>query len=224
MEEVVVMILGMMMGCCLNKYMEKRWQPKGKGRTCDSKYKRIRRYVLTGVYTGLVLGFCYLRQDRSFAEGMSVITLMNMSFCIVLIILSLIDMRCMILPTSIIIFGSLLGIGFKVVLSIIYQDWGYLWAGLVAGGAGYIWFYLIYSISNKLMHREGLGFGDVRIMGMLGLFIGSWQLCTMLIIACAMAIGVGAILLVIRKKSEPYPFGPFLCVATMFMLIWGAEV
>ena len=129
MEEVVVMILGMMMGCCLNKYMEKRWQPKGKGRTCDSKYKRIRRYVLTGVYTGIVLGFCYLRQDRSFADGMSVITLMNMSFCIVLIILSLIDMRCMILPTSIIIFGSLLGIGFKVVLSIIYQDWGYLWAG-----------------------------------------------------------------------------------------------
>lgn len=144
---------------------------------------------------------------------------MTISFCAVLVILSIVDIKYMLLPTPMIIFGSLMGIGFKLGLSVLYHNWSYLWEAIIGGAIGYIWFYLIYSIALKMRKRECLGFGDVRVMGMIGIFIGSWQLCTMLLIACMMALLVGVILLMIRKKSTPYPFGPFLCGATMIILL-----
>lgn len=145
--------------------------------------------------------------------------LMNICFCAVLIILSLVDLKHMILPTFIIRVGICLGIGFKLLLSMINHDWSYLWEALIGGGIGYIWFYLLYHIARKVMHREEIGFGDVRLMGMIGIFIGGWQLCIMVLMACMMASVVGVVLLMIRRKNAPYPFGPFLCGATM-LLLW----
>lgn len=189
---------------------------RGKCRYCKTRISP--RYMIVELSTGIIFWLCYMQ------SGLSLVTLMCMSFCSVLIVLSLIDLDHMILPTSVIIFGGIIGIGFRVALSVFNHEWAYLWDGLIAAAVGYGFFYLVYIIAPKIMHKEGLGFGDVRVMGMLGIYVGLEQLFVMLVIACLMAIVVGSVLLAIRKKSEAYPFGPYLCGATMMMLIWGGQI
>lgn len=189
---------------------------RGKCRYCKTKISP--RYMMVEISTGIIFWLCYVQ------HGVSLVAFMCMSFCSVLIVLSLIDFDHMILPTKIIMFGAVVGIGFRIALSMLYEEWAYLWDGVIAGIVGYGFFYLIYFIAPKIMHKEALGFGDVRVMGMLGIYIGLEQLFVMLVIACVMASVVGTVLLVIRKKSEPYPLGPYLCGATMMMLIWGGTI
>ncbi len=211
----IICISSVLVGSILDKYTSYILKQHGKKYETD-RIKSVLRYVLRVFYMGIIFSLCY------FKYGKSLTTFMLMSFCSILTLLSLIDLKCMVLPTQIIIMGSILGIIFRMLLSIQSHNLNYLIEGAIAGVVGYAWFYIIYFLCTKIMHKEGLGFGDVRVMGMLGIFIGIWKLSEMLLLACTMAIVVGVILLIIRRKSRPYPFGPFLCSATMMMLIWGS--
>ncbi|MGL6194274.1 MAG: prepilin peptidase, partial [Thermoguttaceae bacterium] len=88
--------------------------------------------------------------------------------------------------------------------------------GLFAGGA-IIWSVRI--IGRFVLGREAMGFGDVTLMAMIGAFVG-WQPCVLIFFLAPIAGLVLGIIQVIFGKGHELPYGPFLCLATLFVILF----
>jgi leader peptidase (prepilin peptidase)/N-methyltransferase len=91
-------------------------------------------------------------------------------------------------------------------------------SGIIAGATGFV-FLLI----PLLVYREGMGWGDVKMAGLIGLVTGFPLVLVALLIGVILGGVVGGILLLLKIKGrkEAIPFGPFLSVATIVTLLWG---
>ena len=91
----------------------------------------------------------------------------------------------------------------------------------IGGGIGFGIFLLIAIIS-----RGGMGWGDVKLAGLIGLATG-FPLVFLSILMAAILGGIVAVAMVIAKKRQrrqTIPFGPFLAVAAMITLVWGSNI
>jgi len=103
---------------------------------------------------------------------------------------------------------------------------GWHWIGLLTalGGAaasgGLVW--LVRIIGAVVLDREAMGFGDVTLMAMLGAFLG-WQSCLVIFFLAPLAgLVLGLLTLILRNERE-IPYGPFLCMAALVVLVsWSA--
>ena len=101
------------------------------------------------------------------------------------------------------------------------------WRGLLtalvglAGGGGIVW--IVRIVATAVLQREAMGFGDVTLMAMIGTFIG-WQACLMVFFLAPLAgLGVGLVQVAVLRDSE-IPYGPFLCLATLGLILFWAPV
>jgi len=146
-----------------------------------------------------------------------------------LILLAVIDLREMFLPDEI----TLPGISVSVVFSYFLPElhgaagrWGGLWASAlgVLGGASVVW--LIRAIGTFLLRKEAMGLGDVKLMAMVGGFLGLWKtLLVILFLGPILGSCVG-LALIVRKgykavRMTPMPYGPMLALGTLVALFWG---
>jgi leader peptidase (prepilin peptidase) / N-methyltransferase len=143
-----------------------------------------------------------------------------------LIISTFIDINERIIPDEITIYG--IGIGF--IISIIYprlhnaEFW--LDSGLssfsgILTGAGTI--YLIGLVGNIIFKKESMGAGDVKLLAMIGAFLG-WQ-SALLIFFIAPVFGALAGIIVKWKTGEDkIPYGPFLSLATFIVILFGDRI
>jgi len=93
--------------------------------------------------------------------------------------------------------------------------------GALAGGG---LLFLLGEVYFRLRHKEGMGFGDVKMMALAGFFLGpKLVLLTIWLAAVSGAVLGGGFLLLARKdlKSFELPFGSFLGVAALFSAVWG---
>jgi prepilin signal peptidase PulO-like enzyme (type II secretory pathway) len=99
--------------------------------------------------------------------------------------------------------------------------WIGLLSGLIglAGGGALIWSVRI--VGSAVLGREAMGFGDVTLMMMIGTILG-WQACVFIFFLAPIAgVLIGIAQLVVRR-DDVIPFGPFLCLATVFVIVgWG---
>jgi leader peptidase (prepilin peptidase) / N-methyltransferase len=100
------------------------------------------------------------------------------------------------------------------------------WEGLLtalvgmASGGGLIWAVRI--VGTAALKREAMGFGDVTLMAMIGAFLG-WQPCLVIFFLAPFAGLVIGILRLILFRDREIPYGPFLCLATLFVIVrWHA--
>ena len=92
--------------------------------------------------------------------------------------------------------------------------------GMIAG-AGLI--YLLGVAGKLVFKKEAMGFGDVKLMGMIGALLGIWFVILVFFIAPILGVVFG--LVVLATKGEHHiPYGPFLSMAAAIMMIWGPEV
>ena len=93
--------------------------------------------------------------------------------------------------------------------------------GVIGGAIGFV-FLLI----PLLIYPKGMGWGDVKMAGLIGLVTGSRLVLVALLMGVILGGLVAGILLLlkIRKRKEAIPFGPFLSLATMATLIWGSGI
>ncbi len=92
--------------------------------------------------------------------------------------------------------------------------------------AGYLLLWLVYQIFKKLTGKEGMGFGDFKLLAMLGAWLG-WQMLPAVIIFSSVVGSVAGIALILFKRhnhSQPIPFGPYLAIAGWITLMWGSEI
>ena len=73
-----------------------------------------------------------------------------------------------------------------------------------------------------IVHKEGMGMGDVKLAALLGLWIGYLDpllVLYSLILAAVLGLLVGGVILIVRRKSEPYPFGPWLAIGAIAVIM-----
>lgn len=189
------------------------------GRRCKQCKAPISlRYMSIEILTGLGFGFIYYQYSYSLE------TLLYMTFLCFAIVLTMIDWDYMLLPTQIIRWGFGIGLAVRILQSLLQNNRYILIEAVLGAVIGYGLFMLVYYGSEWLLKKEGLGYGDVRLMGFIGLFVGINQLFLMIIISCILASIYGLVLLKVRKSSEPYPLGPFLNVGAFIVIMWGEQL
>ena len=96
---------------------------------------------------------------------------------------------------------------------------------LLGGVIGFGIFVLIYLFSLLVFKKEGMGGGDIKLMGVLGLFFGVKSIIQVFVLSFAFASVISIFLLVtrIKKKNDYIPFGPFIVLATFCTMFFSGE-
>ncbi len=153
--------------------------------------------------------------------GLSVTALGYFIFCAALVTIIWIDLHHQIIPDSISLPGIILGFCFSFVSS--FVSWQDSLIGLLAGGG----FFYAVSYSYYLLRRqEGLGGGDIKLLAMLGAFLG-WQSLLFIIFASSITGTVAGLFAMRSQKkggSTRIPFGPFLALSGLFYLFFRPQV
>jgi len=99
-------------------------------------------------------------------------------------------------------------------------------AALWGAVAGYLSLWSIYWLFKLITGKEGMGYGDFKLLAALGAWLG-WQLLPVVILLSSLVgavIGIGLMLALGRDRNIPIPFGPYLAMAGWLALIWGDQL
>lgn len=138
-----------------------------------------------------------------------------------LIALSVIDFRHMILPDKITL--PLIWLGLFCALMALFTD---LNSSVIGAMAGYLSLWTIYHLFRLLTGKEGMGYGDFKLLAALGAWQG-WQLLLPIVLLSSLVgaiTGIAMMLFVGRDHQIPMPFGPFLAAAGWLTLLWGEPI
>jgi leader peptidase (prepilin peptidase)/N-methyltransferase len=138
-----------------------------------------------------------------------------------LLALAVIDLHTQLLPDSLTL--PLLWLGLALGLVGIYAD---LPGAVIGAMAGYLSLWLVYWAFKLTTGKEGMGYGDFKLLAALGAWLG-WQALPLVVLlssAVGALVGVGMILARRLDRERPMPFGPFLAAAGWIALIWGDAI
>jgi leader peptidase (prepilin peptidase)/N-methyltransferase len=138
-----------------------------------------------------------------------------------LLIVSCIDLAHTIIPDAITLPGIVAGLGTSLWLTPIGIHNAFL--GIVLGGGLFL---LMAILSVVILKREGMGGGDIKLIAMLGAFLGWHAVLVTIFLAAVLGAGVGLTLILLRRKrrQEPLPFGPFLALGALLAMVWGDTI
>ena len=99
-------------------------------------------------------------------------------------------------------------------------------SSIIGAIAGYLCLWSVYHLFRLLTAKEGMGYGDFKLLGALGAWLGWQMLLPTVLIAAAVGAVAGIALLAARgqNRSTPIAFGPFLAAAGWLMLMFGREL
>ncbi len=153
--------------------------------------------------------------------GLSLSYLFYFLFVAALIVITVIDLYHQIIPDVI----SLPGIGVGLIASIIIPQMTFFnsLTGILLGGGS---LFLVATIYQWLFKREGMGGGDVKLLAMIGAFLG-WKAVILTILLSSLVGSItGIIVMILKGKDFKYaiPFGPFLSFGAVVSLFYGENV
>lgn len=186
---------------------------KGKCRRCGKPISW--RYPVVELVTGL------LSATAAWHFGPTLATAGALLFTWALIALTFIDYDHQLLPDNITL--PLLWVGLGLNLGGVYAP---LDSAVIGAIIGYGSLWLVYQVFRVVTGREGMGYGDFKLLAAFGAWLG-WQQLPLIILLSSFVgavIGLGGILLLGRDRSIPIPFGPFLCVAGWIAMLWGDAI
>ena len=138
-----------------------------------------------------------------------------------LLAMSLIDADHQLLPDVLVLPLLWLGLianNFGLFTSLEYALWGAV--------AGYLSLWSVFWLFKLVTSKEGMGYGDFKLLAMLGAW-GGWQILPLTILLSSVVGAVlGVIMLRLRdaNTSTPIPFGPYLAIAGFIALLWGKQI
>lgn len=94
---------------------------------------------------------------------------------------------------------------------------------IIGAAAGYMSLWSVYSLFKFLTGKEGMGYGDFKLLALLGAWLG-WQQLPLIIILSSLVGSLIGIILIVSKRSSistPIPFGPYLAAAGWLALVFG---
>lgn len=183
---------------------------RGKCASCGNRISL--RYPFIEILTALAIVAVVIRFDASVASLFAIILTCG------LIVLTFIDFDHQILPDNITL--PLLWLGLAANLFGLYAD---LESAVIGAAAGYLTLWSVYHLFRLISGKEGMGYGDFKLLGCLGAWLGWQMLPLVIILSSVVGVAVGIFLVVFRnhQREQPIPFGPYLAVAGWLALMWG---
>lgn len=186
---------------------------RGKCSSCKAPISM--RYPLVELACGLLSAFIAWHFGFTWQAGAMLLLTWG------LLAMSLIDVDHQLLPDSLVLPLLWLGLitnSFGLFTSLEDALWGAI--------AGYLSLWSVYWLFKLVTGKEGMGYGDFKLLAMLGAW-GGWQVLPLTILLSSLVGAVlGLIMLRLRnaEASTPIPFGPYLAIAGWIALIWGKQI
>ena len=175
----------------------------------DALHSGLRRWVPW--VTSLIFALCAYRY------GLSWLTLAAWIFCAALITLAVIDAETTLLPDCITL--PLLWLGLLINSG---DAWTPLTMAVWGAALGYGVLWLVFHAFKRITGRDGMGFGDFKLMAALGAWFGVQSVPWMLLVAAMLGI-LGALCLRAMGRAAPgqaLPFGPYLALVGIVAVLW----
>ncbi|MGK8174647.1 prepilin peptidase [Aeromonas dhakensis] len=186
---------------------------KGRCRECQAPISP--RYPLVELLTALLS----LVVAATFPPGWGLLAALLLTW--VLVALTFIDLDKMLLPDQLtlpLLWGGLL---FNLA-----GGFAPLADAVIGTMAGYLMLWSLYKAFKLLTGKEGMGYGDFKLLAALGAWLG-WQALPIVLLLSSLVgafIGIGLILLRNHHPNKPIPFGPYLAIAGWIALLWGDTI
>jgi len=138
-----------------------------------------------------------------------------------LVALSFIDIDHQLLPDNITL--PMLWLGLLLNLFGLYTD---INASVIGAIAGYMVLWLVYQAFKLVTGKEGMGYGDFKLLALFGAWLG-WAALPMIILLSSLVgavIGITMIMFAKHDHNKPIPFGPYLAAAGWIALLWGNDL
>lgn len=138
-----------------------------------------------------------------------------------LIALTVTDLRTMYLPDNLTL--PLLWLGLLLSLKPVFAD---PVSAIAGAAAGYLLLWCIFWAFKLATGKEGMGYGDFKLMAALGAWLGWQALPQIVLLSAVVGAAVGILLMLARKAewSSRIPFGPYIAGAGWIALIWGEHI
>ena len=184
---------------------------RGRCRSCRTPISAV--YPIVELVTPVVFLVQYWQ------VGWGALLVVRLVFSGAMVVLFVIDLRHRILPDAITIPG--IGVGLAAAL-VVEPGWRAAVLGVVIGGGG---LFLIAEAYYRLRHEDGLGMGDVKMLAMIGAFLG-WQLMLATLLLASLlgsVVGIGMIASGLGDSKYALPLGSFLALAAVVMTATGGS-
>jgi leader peptidase (prepilin peptidase)/N-methyltransferase len=135
-----------------------------------------------------------------------------------LIALTFIDVDCQLLPDKLTLPLLWLGIVFNL-----FANFASLNDSVIGAMLGYLSLWSVYQLFRMITGKEGMGYGDFKLLAALGAWMG-WQSLPVIILLSSLVgaiVGISLIALKLQQHDKPIPFGPYLAAAGWIALVWG---
>lgn len=179
---------------------------KGKCKQCHSKIPIS--YLVVEIVTGLLFTVCY----HSFDFTMELLIALVFTSSLIIVIIS--DIEYMIILDEVLLASTLIIILIYIIGFGIEQAAYHIYAGIGA----FLAMYTIKILGDKAFKKESLGGGDIKLMFLFGLVLGfPMSICT-IFLATFIAFPI-AIIILFSNKENIIPFGPFLSMAAILIMV-----
>lgn len=186
------------------------------GAKCSSCRTTISiQYPLVELITGIATLI------TAYTFGVTLQTVAAVLFTWVLMALTLIDLKKQLLPDSITLPFLWFGLFFSF-----YDVFTELKSSVIGAMAGYLILWSVYHLFKLLTKKEGMGFGDFKLLAALGAWVGFSYLPQIILLSSIVGsiAGISMLLIGKTKQQQPIPFGPYLAMAGWIALLWGEKI
>jgi len=185
----------------------------GKCRSCKAPISA--RYPTVELVTGLISGLLVW----TFGSGWA--GLGTLLFAYLLIAMTCIDYDTKLLPDD--LTYPLLWAGLLININGTFVP---LQDAVIGAAVGYLVLWAVYWLFKLVTGKEGMGYGDFKLLAALGAWLGWAMLPTIILLSSVVGalVGIGLIVFAKRGRDNPIPFGPYLAAAGLIALLWGERI
>ena len=186
---------------------------RGKCTSCKTPISA--RYPIVEAFTGVLSGLLIWHFGSGWAG------LATLVFAYLLIAMTFIDADTQLLPDDLTL--PLLWLGLLLNISGLFVP---LSEAVIGAAAGYLSLWLIYWAFKLLTGKEGMGYGDFKLLAALGAWLGWKMLPIIILFSSLVGAVVGLVLIIVARRGRdiPIPFGPYLAAAGLLALFYGHTI
>ena len=186
---------------------------RGRCRHCQTTIGK--RYPVVEFITAALSGFV------AWHFGFSIATVGALLFLWSIMALTFIDFDTQLLPDTITLPLLWLGLLFNINGTFVPLS-----TAVIGAATGYLILWSIYWLFKLTTGKEGMGYGDFKLLAAIGAWLG-WKMLPLTILLSSLVgaiIGIGLIMFAKHGRNTPIPFGPYLAIAGLIALIWGEKL
>jgi leader peptidase (prepilin peptidase)/N-methyltransferase len=192
------------------------------GRCANCKESISARYPVVEMMTAVLAAVCAWR----FGVGWE--ALMAIVLTLMLVPVAMIDADTQLIPDSIVLPLMWIGLAMSLFHPMDGADTLFIAPrdAIIGAMAGYLSLWSVYQLFKLITGKEGMGYGDFKLLAALGAWLGWQHLHVIILMSAVVGAVVGLTMMAFRnhERSVPIPFGPYLAAAGWVTMLWGRDI